>query len=326
VWHFQAAHHGLWFWDYDFPAPPILGNITVDGRRIKAVIQVSKQAFTYVFDRKTGEPVWPIEERSVPHSKVPGERTSPTQPFPTKPPPFDLQGAIEENLVDFTSELRRWALEQLQALEHGPLYTPISSTRPTVLVPGIAGGAGFDPESGILYVPSRLNPWVLQLIPGDPKQGHMRFLKGPALGGLATIDGLSIFKPRYSRVTAIDLNRGGHRWMAPLGNGSRSHPLLKDLGLPPLSQRYQRAGDQDAALRHHKASEHEMARTERSSKATVVFDKTSGTLVRVIEMDGLAAAAPMTYLHRGKQYIVVATNGTSMNELVALSLPETPGN
>ena len=124
VWHFQVVHHGLW--DYDFAAMPVLGNITVDGREIEAVMLVSKQAFTYVFDRRTGEPVWPIEERPTHPSTVPREGASPTQPIPTKPPPFDLQGATVENLIDFTPELRSRATEQLQVFVHGPLYTPPS--------------------------------------------------------------------------------------------------------------------------------------------------------------------------------------------------------
>ena len=207
VWHFQAVHHGIW--DYDFPTHPILGDITVDGRRIKAVIQVSKQAFTYVFDRKTGEPVWPIEERPVPASTVPGERTSPTQPFPTKPPPFDLQGATEENLIDFTPELRRRALEQLKTFEHGPLFTPPSLAKSTVLVPGIAGGANwggaaFDPETGMLYVPSRMAPTVVTLTPVDPKQGNMRYVSGrisaPAPGSIRSTASRSSSRPiRASR-------------------------------------------------------------------------------------------------------------------------------
>ena len=166
VWHFQAVHHGIW--DYDFPAHPILGDVTVDGRRIKAVMQVSKQGFTYVFDRKTGQPVWPIQERAVAASTVPGERTARTQPFPTKPPAFDLQGSTEDNLIDFTPELRKRALEKLNALEHGPLFTPLSATKANVLEPGIAGGAnwggaGFDRETGVLYVPSRMAPTVIKI-------------------------------------------------------------------------------------------------------------------------------------------------------------------
>lgn len=343
VWHFQTIHHGLW--DYDLGSPPVLGDITVNGRRIKAVMQVSKQAFTYVFDRATGTPVWPIEERPVPQSQVPGERTSPTQPFPTKPPPFDLQGATEDNLIDFTPELRKRALEQLQTLEHGRLFTPISSMRNTVLVPGIAGGAnwggaGFDPETGVLYVPSRLAPTVLKLIPVDAKQGNMRFVRGPIGGGLdeagrpasaaITIDGLSIFKPPYSRVTAIDLNAGEHRWMAPLGNGPRNHPLLKDLNLPPLGDENQNGVSvlvtKTLLFVSARPSGTKWADADAVRKLLYVFDKQSGKLVRAIEMDGLAAAAPMTYLYGGKQYVVVATDGRAINELVAFSLPGTPGN
>ena len=155
VWHFQAIHHGIW--DYDFAAMPVLGDITVDGRTIKAIMQVSKQAFTYVFDRATGEPVWPIEERPVPPSTVPGEVAAPTQPFPTRPPAFDLQGTGEDNLIDLTPELRRRALEKLRQFDYGPLYTP-PTERGTLMLPGLIGaaswgGAGFDHETGILYVP-----------------------------------------------------------------------------------------------------------------------------------------------------------------------------
>jgi quinoprotein glucose dehydrogenase len=328
VWHFQAVHHGIW--DYDFPTHPILGDVTVNGRRIRAVIQISKQAFTYAFDRRTGEPIWPIEERPVPASSVPGERTSPTQPFPTKPPPFDLQGATEANLIDFTPELRKQALERLRELDHGALFTPISSMKKSVIVPGVAGGAnwggaGFDPETGLLYVPSRMSPSVLQLLPVDPKEGNMRYVRGPIGSGPDTLDGLSIFKPPYTRVTAIDMNRGEHRWMSPLGNGPRNHPLLKGLTLPPLGDENQNGisvlvtktllfvtarptgskwGDPDAVR-----------------KLLYVFDKQTGALVRALEVDGFAAAAPMTYIHRGKQYILTSVGGGPASELVALSLP-----
>ena len=122
IWHFQAVHHGVW--DYDFPTAPNLVDIVVDGRPIKAVVQVSKQAFTYVFDRVTGEPVWPIEERPVPPSTVPGERLSPTQPFPTKPPPFDRQGVTIDDLIDFTPELRQQALDIIEDYVIGPIFTP----------------------------------------------------------------------------------------------------------------------------------------------------------------------------------------------------------
>ena len=116
---FQGVHHGLW--DYDFASAPVLADITVNGRRINAVAQVSKQDFIYVFDRKTGEPVWPIEERPVPQSTVPGEETSPTQPFPTRPPAFERQGFLDSDVIDFTPELRDQALAIISEFEHGPL-------------------------------------------------------------------------------------------------------------------------------------------------------------------------------------------------------------
>ncbi len=160
VWHFQAVHHGLW--DYDFPTSPILTDITVDGKRIKALAQVSKQAFTYVLDRTNGKPVWPIEERPVPQSNVPGERTSPTQPFPTKPAAFDLQGTSEAILNDLTPALKAEALEIAKQFQFGPLYTPPTldgEGKPVLMLPSAGGGANwpgaaFDPETDILYIPS----------------------------------------------------------------------------------------------------------------------------------------------------------------------------
>jgi len=328
VWHFQAVHHGIW--DYDFPAHPILGDITVNGRRIKAVIQVSKQGFTYVFDRKTGQPVWPIEERPVAASTVAGERTSPTQPFPTKPPAFETQGSTEANLIDFTPELRKRALEKLTALEHGPLFTPLSAAKGNLLVPGIAGGAnwggaGFDRESGVLYVPSRTAPTLISLVGVDPKQGDMRYVRADlnSGAGMDSIDGLSIIKPPYSRLTAIDLNRGEHLWMAPLGSGPRDHPLLKDLNLPPLGDRMQ--GVSVLVTKTLVIASAIPIAASSASEATrrllFVFDKQTGAPVHTVELDAFSAASPMTYMHRGKQYIVVATGSGPNSELVALSLP-----
>jgi quinoprotein glucose dehydrogenase len=340
VWHFQAVHHGLW--DYDFPTNPVLGDITVDGRRIKALIQVSKQAFTYVFDRTTGEPVWPIEERPVAQSTVPGERTSPTQPFPTKPRPFDLQGATEENLIDLTPELRKRALDQLQRFGYGPLFTP-PSLKATVFLPGVLGaaswgGAGFDPETGTLYVPSRLAPSVYRLVSGDSSRTNFSYIWQSGGGGggplgMPTLDGLPVFKPPYARVTAIDMNKGEHSWVAPLGNGPRNHPLLKGLNVPPLGDGIQggsvlvtktllfvsvtRLGINGSPSPPAWA---EWGDPTADRKLIYVFDKQSGKLLREIELDGRSAAAPMTYLHDGKQYVVVAVGGGPTSELVALSL------
>ncbi|MDH5590729.1 MAG: PQQ-binding-like beta-propeller repeat protein, partial [Gemmatimonadota bacterium] len=186
VWYYQLVHHGLW--DYDPPAAPILGDVTVDGRKIPAVFQVTKQAFVFAFDRVTGEPIWPIEERAVPPSDVPGEYASPTQPFPTWPLPFDLQGITEDDLIDFTPELRAEALDILDGFVYGPMFTPPSvkvegGTQGTILMPGWVGGANwngaaFDPETGMLYVPSVTSPNVTALVePDDPAVDH-KYIRG----------------------------------------------------------------------------------------------------------------------------------------------------
>jgi quinoprotein glucose dehydrogenase len=243
-----------------------------------------------------------------------------------------LQGTTEDNLIDFTPELKRRAVEQLHTFDHGPLFTPPVLGRSYVQMPGISGGANwggaaFDPETGMLYVPSRTSPTVLTLTAVDSKQGNMRYVRAD-LGtgaGLDAIEGLSIFKPPYARVTAIDMNQGTLRWTSPLGNGPRNHPLLKDLNLPPLGDRMQGVGvlltktllfvsliPQGAIP----GSDADVAR-----KLIYVFDKASGALLRAIDMDGFSAAAPMTYLHRGKQYLAVATGSGPNSELVAFSVP-----
>ena len=337
VWHFQTLHHGLW--DYDLPAEPVLGDITVDGRRIKAVMVVSKQGFTYTFDRETGEPVWSIEERPVPQGTVPGEWYSQTQPFPSKPAPFALQGAVEENLIDFTPDLRQQALARLQSFEYGPLYSP-PSLAGTVFLPGVWGGArwgggGFDPETGWLFVPSVMIPSVARLAPADPDQTDFRYRGG---GGRAApelrMDGLSIFKPPYSRVTAIDMNQGEHQWMTPLGNGPVNHPLIRDLDLSPLGNGVQHThvlvtktlllisvtfmttpGGLDVPPWA------EWADPDMLRQLLYAFDKATGELVHVVRLDGEGTAQPMTYLHGGRQYIAVAAGGPGNAELVALSVP-----
>ena len=334
VWHFQAIHHGIW--DYDFAAMPVLGDITVDGRTIKAIMQVSKQAFTYVFDRATGEPVWPIEERPVPPSTVPGEVAAPTQPFPTRPPAFDLQGTGEDNLIDLTPELRRRALEKLRQFDYGPLYTP-PTERGTLMLPGLIGaaswgGAGFDAETGILYVPSRTSPSIAR----PTRPGERRRSIPLRVGADTTVEGIPLFKPPWARLTAFDMNRGEILWISPLGNGPRNHPLLRDLDLPPLGDHI----DGQSVLVTGELAFAAVWRRDRRDGSRLTpswdpwgdpdagreliyaFDKRDGELLHVIELDGFAASAPMTYLHEGKQYIAVAVGGNEDNALVALSLPD----
>ena len=242
VWHFQAIHHGLW--DWDFPTGPNLLDIKVAGRedKIRAIAQVSKQAFTYVLDRATGQPVWPIEERPVPQGTVPGEWYSPTQPFPTKPPPFDRQGISIDDVIDFTPELRTEALEIINArARFGPLFSPPvlrGAEKPFIQVPGSGGGASWqgaavDVETGQLFVSSSSTLIVVDLIKYDPP-ATIGYFTDPWGSSMSGPQGLPLFKPPYKRVTALDLTTGERAWTQPHGDGPRNHPAIAHLNLPPL--------------------------------------------------------------------------------------------
>ena len=333
VWHFQTTHHGLW--DYDLPAAPILCDITVDGREIKAVAQVTKQAFCFVFDRVTGEPVWPIEEREVPQSTAPGERTSPTQPFPTRPPPFDQQGVTLDDLIDFTPQLRAEAIEIIEQFQYGPIFTPpmlpidgADEKKGTIQMPGSVGGANwngaaFDPETGILYVPSVHSPIVIVLAKPDPDKSNLDYVRR----GFLFLDGpqgLPIFKPPYGRITAIDLNRGEEVWMAPNGDGPRDHPLLKELNLAPLGQPGRAAPLLTKTLLFIGEGSPGGIRIPPGGGGNMfrAYDKASGAVVWEIELPAGTTGAPMTYMTGGKQYVVVAVGARNHPaEMIALSLP-----
>lgn len=310
VWHFQTVHHGLW--DYDLPTNPILADITVDGREIKALAQVSKQAFTYVLDRVTGEPVWPIEERAVPQSDIPGERTSPTQPFPTKPPPYDRQGVSLDDLVDFTPEIAAAALESVAEYRLGPMFTPPSlSTEDnvsTLYLPGSGGGtnwpgAALDPETQILYVPSATNLGGGPIVEPDPTRSDLRYV-GSFGGGPRGPEGLPLIKPPWGRVTAIDLNEGEHVWMTPNGYGPVDHPIFegRDVGLLG-------SGSGAPLLTKTLLFVTQNGRGDLNSPRINVFDKVNGELLGHIPLPNGSNGNPVTYMHEGSQYIVVAVGG-----------------
>jgi len=273
-WHYQTVHHGIW--DYDLACAPILFDMQKNGRAIKAIAQPTKQAFLFVFNRETGEPIWPIEERPVPQSDVPGERTSPTQPFPTNPVPFDMQGITERDLLDLTPELKAQALEVAKRYKMGPLFTPpvlssLNGPLATLQVPSDVGGANwpggsFDPETNRLYIHSHTSVYLSGLVAATPQQSDMGYIggqarppgtaapgggppsgapggpPGPPPGGArggANVQGLPLVKPPYDRITAYDMNTGELMWQkthSSTPDDIRNHPALRGLDLPRLGQ------------------------------------------------------------------------------------------
>ncbi len=252
-WHYQFVHHGIW--DMDIPCAPILADITINGQTVKAVAQPTKQAFLYVLDRVTGRPIWPMEERPVEQSTVPGEKTSPTQPFPTKPPAYDRQGFLSDYLIDFTPELRAEALKVVSRYKIGPIFTPpvvskVEGPLATLALATASGGTNwaggsYDPETHTVYVFSQANISTLGLVPGDPKMSDMAYIQGMATtgprttagaganagaeaapapaaaaeagGGGLSVQGLPLIKPPYGRISAIDLNKGEILWQIAHG-------------------------------------------------------------------------------------------------------------
>ena len=272
-------------------------------------------------------------------SDVPGEWTAPTQPFPTKPAPFERQGVFEDYLFDLTPELEAEALEILSKFRYGPLYTPPSvateeGTKGTLAMPGSLGGANWpgasvDPETGILYVTSAAEISILALAPPDPERSSMDFVRmsrlpGLDLEGAGGPRGLPLIKPPWGQITAIDLNRGEHLWMTPNGPGPTDHPALAGMDLPWLGQRGRPAPLLTRTL---------LFLGEGSTAALSILPIAGGDAFRAYHKEtgeplwelGLEAGtsgAPMTYMADGKQYIVVAIGDReTRGQLVALALP-----
>jgi quinoprotein glucose dehydrogenase len=331
VWHYQLVHHGLW--DYDNPAAPNLIDVTVDGKPVKAVVQVTKQAFAYAFDRVTGKPIWPIEERPVPASDVPGEHASKTQPFPTRPAAFDIQGAVDENLIGLTPEIHKEAIDIAAKYDRGPLFTP-PSQRGTIEVPGIGGGANWsgaaiDPETGMLYVGTYRLPFVVtvrnlppQITPYD-FVGVTSYLPGPR--------GLPLLKPPFSSIVAIDMNTGEHRWRIPVGHSNamaavRNLGIHEELGLPGrnwalVTKTVMIVLQAGYFGPPRMLAGHRIFDLNNRDPHLWVYDKASGAMLAEIALPANATGAPMTYMAGGKQYIVFAVGGGPLvEELIAISL------
>ncbi len=331
VWHFQIAHHGLW--DYDIPAPPTLATITREGRRVDVVAVPTKQGFVFVFDRVTGKPIWPIEERAVPKSDVPGEEAWPTQPFPLKPAPFTQQGFTRDDVIDFTPAVRTAALAELSKYRIGPMYTP-PSLQGTVAMPGAIGGSGWggaaiDPESGWLYVKGTNSPALWTVMKRDASSdtsdgAFVADLPRSSLGvslrdgpeGTARIGGtLPINKPPYGNLTAIDLNSGDHKWQIPLGDTPdiRRHPALAGVALPA---KLGVAGSPGALV-----TRGGLLFLTGGGRTLYAIDSQTGATLWEHDLGQIGYSNPMTYRTRaGVQYIVLATGSGETAKLIAFSL------
>ena len=331
VWHYQLIHHGIW--DFDIPCAPILVNITVDGRPIKAIAQPTKQGFVYVFDRQTGKPVWPIEERPVEQSTVPGEKTSPTQPFPTKPPAFELQGVQEKDLIDFTPEIKAEALKVASQYKLGPLFTPPivkgeGGKVGMVYVPNGANwpGGSYDPETGILYVYSNTLTRLISLVKGE-QRSDMNYINGAGggdTGGGLTVQGLPLVKPPWGRITALDLNKGTMVWQVAHGETLdvvTNHPMLKGVTIP----RTGRIGPIGTLTTKTLVISGESGFTStpngRGAKL-YAYDKATGKEVASVLMPAPQTGSPMTYMLGGKQYLVLSISGAGFPaEIIAYTAP-----
>lgn len=324
-WHFQQIHHDIW--DWDLPAAPVLADLP-NGRKI--VMSVSKQSFVYAYDRATGEPIWPIVERPVPQGDVPGEWYSPTQPFPTRPAPFDRQTVTEDDLLDWTPEIHQLALESTEGFRLSrELYTPPSltddpdGTRGLLSLPSSTGGANWegstmDPETGILYVPSRTQLQMLSLAKNP--ESDLDLSQGFGVR-VPRVQGLEIIKPPYGRVTAIDMNTGEHLWMianADTPDRIKNHPLLQGIDIPPTGVPT-RAG---TLLTKTLLFVAEGNGTPDAKPLMRAVNKQTGEIIHVMELPANQTGIPFTYEHNGKQYLALFVGGSGgAAELVAYALP-----
>ena len=328
LWHFQTVHHDIWDWDN--PTAPILADVTINGQPREIVVQLTKQAFAFVLDRVTGKAIWPIEERPVPPSDVPTERSAPTQPFPTRPKAYDRQGVTEADLIDFTPELRAEALKLIAdgKLRMGAFFTPPSladapdGTKGTLSLPGNLGGSNwehgaFDPETGMLYVGSWTSATVHALTK-DAQRSDMNYVAGG--GRLPNVRGLPIIKPPYSRITAIDLKTGEHSWMVPNGDTPASianNPALKGLTIPPT-------GAQTRPVMLATKTLLFTADGYRGEAKLRALDKATGARVWEGALPGTVSSSPMTYTVNGRQFILLWTSAQGAGqpaELVAFAIP-----
>jgi quinoprotein glucose dehydrogenase len=359
-WHFQMVHHDIW--DYDTPMSPNLLDVTINGQRRKIVAQPTKQGWLYVFDRVTGEPIWPIVETPVLQSDVPGEVTSPTQPIPSKPAPYSQQGLVESDLIDYTPAIKAAALKLAQRCRMGPYFIPPSATDGTSKYPcswyapgasggvNIDGGASVDPETGLLYVGAQTGLSTAE-VAKDPCSefryssvhdscGQLGALPPPPgykkpereRGGFANraggsnIGGVSIVKPKeLGGITAYNMSTGDKAWWTPNGGQlvpiTSEDPLFKDVKLPPAppGRGHAQVITTKSLVIYGTGRSGGPPNTEPRLHAV---DKATGKEIGFVKIPSKTSAVPMTFLHKGRQYIVFATGGGANTSLVALTLPK----
>ena len=334
VWHFQTVHHDIW--NFDNPTAPVLLNASVNGRRTPILVQTTKQGFAYTFNRVTGEPIWPIVERPVAQSDLPGEKLSPTQPFPTRPAAFEIQELTEDLLIDFTPALRQEALEIIKNYKVGPVFNPPiqvghpSGLRSFVSCPSgasnIYGPTAADPETGVVYVSSERACRAENIVPGsqmdkpdDAKTTGKTLSRWVVAnrGDLRGPQGLPIWKPPYGSIVAIDMNTGEHLWRIPNGDTPehiKNHPALKGVSLPNTGQQSHAVMMVTPTLL--------MTAPGGTDAVLHAVDKASGKRVGTVKLPAPGQYGMMGYLHEGKQYVVVQIMGPRYpGSLVALRLP-----
>ncbi|MEX2583644.1 MAG: PQQ-binding-like beta-propeller repeat protein [Gemmatimonadota bacterium] len=364
-WHFQIHHSDQW--NYDIPVPPMLMDLTVDGQRVPALIQNTKQGLVFAFDRETGDPIWPIVERPVIQTEVPGNYTSPTQPYPTLPEPFDpiiLSGITEEFVIDYTPELKEQALEILSQFRLGGLYVPplpYDHTHTDFInqVGCLGAGNGVshpptgDPSTGMLYASHRRNCSATGYLgptngvdednpsyaavteagatPNEtPTTGTTVVEWAPVAGAprLPTIDGLTVYKPINNHLSSIDLNTGRKLWSVPVGEtpeALRNHPALAGRDLETGGNGFSIqivAGD--LLLQAQAYSEGTQQIRHDGPPTLNARDKVTGEILGSVELPAPPQYGMMTYMHEGKQYIVVQVGSVHADfpgSLVALTLP-----
>ncbi len=374
-WHFQMVHHDIW--DYDTPMAPNLLDVTINGRPRKIIAQTTKQGWIYTFDRVTGEPIWPMPETPVLQSDVPGEKTWPTQPIPSRPEPYSHQGLEENDLIDYTPAIRDSALKLAKVCRMGPHFIPASladgsgrgAYRCSWYAPGasggvnIDGGAAVDPETGMMFVGGQSGLGTIQLqkdpcsefrysSPRDncgklgalpPPPGYTPQAVGSGRQAAVTqIGGVSILKPKeLGGVTGYDMTTGDKKWWIPNGGVMRpvtsESPMFAGVTLPPVPA----IGGQPQVINTRTLMIYGTGRSGgagggRGGRAGAAgaqpantpqlyaIDKATGKQVASVRIPQVNTAVPMTFLHKGKQYIVFAYGAGGNTGLTALTLPAAP--